>query len=128
MRRSSAFILSSLICISVFAAETKKEDKSLMKAETFNGLAFRNIGPAIASGRISDFAINPKTRSTYYVAVASGGVWKTTNNGTTWKPIFDEQGSYSIGCITLDPNDPLTVWVGSGENNSQRSVGYGDGV
>lgn len=134
MRCASAFILSFFICVSLFAAETKsksetkKEDHSLMKADTFNGLAFRNIGPAIASGRISDFAINPKTRSTYYVAVASGGVWKTTNNGTTWKPIFDDQGSYSIGCITLDPNDPLTVWVGSGENNSQRSVGYGDGV
>src|SRR5262245_46294885 len=119
MRRTSAFILSIFVCFGAFAAETKsksepkKEDKSLMKAETFNGLAFRNIGPAIASGRVSDFAINPKTRSTYYVAVASGGVWKTTNNGTTWKPIFDDQGSYSIGCIVLDPNDPLTVWVGS---------------
>ncbi|HEY7161096.1 MAG TPA: hypothetical protein VH815_07540, partial [Acidobacteriota bacterium] len=89
MRRAAAFILSIVICFSAFAADTKsksetKEDKSLMKSETFNGLAFRNIGPAIASGRISDFAIDPKTRSTYYVAVASGGVWKTTNNGTTW--------------------------------------------
>ncbi|MGL4423371.1 MAG: VPS10 domain-containing protein, partial [Gemmataceae bacterium] len=66
--------------------------------------------------------------ATYYVAVACGGVWKTTNNGTTWAPIFDEQGSYSIGCITLDPKNPNTIWVGTGENNSQRSVGFGDGV
>jgi photosystem II stability/assembly factor-like uncharacterized protein len=131
MKFLSVVILTFSICAYALAAdkeESKKEDKSLMKAETFNGLAFRNIGPAIASGRVSDFAVHPKTRSTYYVAVASGGVWKTTNNGTTWNPIFDSQGSYSIGCITLDPNDPLTVWVGSGENNSQRSVGYGDGV
>jgi photosystem II stability/assembly factor-like uncharacterized protein len=131
MRFLCVVILAFSICTNALAAEkeeSKKEDKSLMKADTFNGLAFRNIGPAIASGRVADFAIHPKTRSTYYAAVASGGVWKTTNNGTTWNPIFDSQGSYSIGCITLDPNDPLTVWVGSGENNSQRSVGYGDGV
>ncbi|MCI0417207.1 glycosyl hydrolase [bacterium] len=134
MKRLSALVLAFFVCAGAVATETKsktetiKEDKSLMKTETFNGLAFRNIGPAIASGRVSDFAVHPKTRSTYYVAVASGGVWKTTNNGTTWKPIFDNEGSYSIGCITLDPKDPLTVWVGTGENNSQRSVGYGDGV
>jgi photosystem II stability/assembly factor-like uncharacterized protein len=128
------YLLVILLVFSQFAladdkkSEKDKDDKSLMKSDTFKGLAFRNIGPAIASGRISDFAIHPKTRSTYYAAVASGGVWKTTNNGTTWNPIFDNEGSYSIGCVTLDPNDPLTVWVGTGENNSQRSVGYGDGV
>ena len=62
------------------------------------------------------------------MAVASGGVWKTTNAGTTWTPIFDNEGSYSIGCVALDPKNPQVVWVGTGENNSQRSVGYGDGV
>ena len=106
----------------------KKEDKSLMKTDTFSGLSFRGIGPAVTSGRIIDLAVHPKNPAVYYAAAASGGVWKTINSGTTWTPIFDSQGSYSIGCITLDPNDPLVVWVGSGENNSQRSVGYGDGV
>jgi len=101
---------------------------SLFKPETFEGLALRGIGPAIASGRIGDLAVHPTDRNLWYVAVASGGVWKTINAGTTWTPVFDKEGSYSIGCVALDPGDPLTVWVGSGENNSQRSVGYGDGV
>ncbi|MCI0416816.1 glycosyl hydrolase [bacterium] len=108
--------------------DEKKEDKSLMKADTFSGLSFRGIGPAVTSGRISDLAVHPKNPAIYYAAAASGGVWKTINSGTTWTPIFDGQSSYSIGCITLDPNDPNVVWVGTGENNSQRSVGYGDGV
>jgi hypothetical protein len=62
------------------------------------------------------------------VGVASGGVWKTVNSGTTWIPLFDSEKSYSIGAVVLDPNDSSTVWVGTGEGNSQRSVGYGDGV
>src|SRR5206468_2729656 len=106
----------------------KAEDKSPWKADTFKGLELRNIGPALTSGRIVDIAIDTKNPGVYYLASASGGVWKTINNGTTWSPIFDDQGSYSIGCVTIDPNDSLTVWVGSGENNSQRSVGYGDGL
>jgi photosystem II stability/assembly factor-like uncharacterized protein len=93
-----------------------------------SGIKFRNIGPAVTSGRIADFAVNPKNISEYYVATASGGVWKTVNGGTTYEPIFDSQDSYSIGCVTLDPNNPNVVWVGSGENNNQRSVAYGDGV
>ena len=105
-----------------------KDAEDVLSAGTFSGLALREIGPATTSGRISDIAVDPTDRSTWYVAVASGGVWKTTNAGTTWKPIFDSQGSYSIGSVALDPEDPLVVWVGTGENNSQRSVGYGDGL
>ena len=108
------------------AAEAKSEDH--FTAETFAGLALRSIGPALTSGRIGDLAVHPDDHATIYVAVASGGVWKTVNAGTTWTPIFDREGSYSIGCVTLDPADPNVVWVGTGENNSQRSVGYGDGV
>ena len=91
-------------------------------------LRFRSIGPAVISGRISDLAIHPTNRSIWYVATASGGLWKTTNAGTTFSPIFDSQNSYSIGEIVLDPNNPNVVWVGTGENNAQRSVSYGDGV
>ena len=110
------------------AAETETEDPGKLSAGTFAGLGLRPLGPAIASGRIIDLAVHPERKKEYYVAVASGGVWKTENSGTTWTPLFDSEGSYSVGCITLDPNDPKVVWVGTGENNSQRSVGYGDGV
>ena len=99
-----------------------------MGSGVFSGLRFRSIGPAVTSGRVIAFAVDANDRSKYYVAVASGGVWKTVNAGTTWTPIFDTQGSYSIATVAIDPNDPLVVWVGTGENNSQRSVGYGDGV
>jgi len=99
-----------------------------MSSATFGGLRFRSIGPAFTSGRVIAFAVDPSNAARYYVASASGGVWKTINNGTTWTPVFDREGSYSIGWIVLDPKNPLTVWVGTGENNSQRSVSYGNGV
>ena len=105
-----------------------EEKKGGLTATTFGGLELRNIGPAVVGGRIVDVAVDPTSPSTWYVAAASGGVWKTTNAGTTWSPIFEGQGSFSIGCVTLDPKNPLVVWVGTGENNSQRSVSYGDGV
>jgi photosystem II stability/assembly factor-like uncharacterized protein len=96
--------------------------------DVYAGLSLRGIGPALMSGRVGDIAVDAVKRSTWYVAAASGGVWKTTNAGTTWTPIFDTYGSYSIGCVAVDPRNHLVVWVGTGENNSQRSVGYGDGL
>jgi photosystem II stability/assembly factor-like uncharacterized protein len=115
-----------IVCAAAGFAGQEKPDP--FSSAAFSGLAFRSIGPAVTSGRVVDIAVDPRHRATYYVAVASGGLWKTTTAGTTWTPVFDSQGSYSIGCVTLDPNDPMTVWVGTGENNSQRSVSYGDGV
>ena len=108
--------------------EPKEEKKGGMTADTFSGLKFRLIGPAVASGRVMSIAVNPKKTSEYYVGVASGGVWKTVNDGTTWTPVFDGEGSYSIGWVELDPNNSSVVWVGTGESNSQRSVAYGDGI
>jgi photosystem II stability/assembly factor-like uncharacterized protein len=110
------------------AEEPENGDDTPMSATTFSGLTMRNIGPAINSGRVSDFAVHPHAHHIIYAATASGNLWKTSNAGTTWKPIFDKEGSYSIGCVTLDPNNPNVVWVGTGENNSQRSVAFGDGV
>ncbi|HEX6200128.1 MAG TPA: glycosyl hydrolase, partial [Thermoanaerobaculia bacterium] len=109
------------------AADEEKEPE-LLSAGTFGGLALRGIGPAVTSGRISDLGVHPDYPDTWWVAVASGGVWKSDNAGITWKPVFDGQSSYSIGCLAIDPENPEVVWVGTGENNSQRSVSYGDGV
>ena len=108
--------------------EDENKPKDPMSSPTFNGLKFRSIGPAFTSGRVVSIAVDPNNSARYFVAAASGGVWKTINDGTTWTPVFDREGSYSIGVVVLDPKNPLTVWVGTGENNSQRSVSYGNGV
>ena len=92
------------------------------------GLQLREIGPASMGGRIADIAVNPQNKSEWYIAVGSGGVWKTVNAGITWEPIFDDQPSYSIGTVSIDPNNTNVVWVGTGENVSGRHVGWGDGV
>ncbi len=121
-----AFLISSISWAK--KDEKKKEEKSLINSSLVSGLKFRSIGPAWASGRVADFAVNPDNPKEYYVAVASGHVWKTTNNGTTWKPVFDKYGVYSIGDVEMDPNNSNVVWVGTGENNHQRALGYGNGV
>jgi len=105
-----------------------KEKTDSIYSKLLSGLKWRSIGPALTSGRIADFAVNPENQSEWYVAVASGNVWKTSNNGTTFKPVFDKYGSYSTGVITIDPNNPNLLWLGTGENNHQRALGYGDGV
>ncbi|MBT8255990.1 MAG: glycosyl hydrolase, partial [Bacteroidia bacterium] len=112
-----------LASLSVSFAQEKPE-----KEKIFNGLQLRSIGPAFMSGRIADIDIHPENENIWYVAVGSGGVWKTVNSGTTWTPIFDDQPSYSIGAVSIDPNNPDTIWVGTGEDVGGRHVGYGDGV
>jgi photosystem II stability/assembly factor-like uncharacterized protein len=97
-------------------------------AEAAQGLKLRSIGPALMGGRIADIEVHPQHGNTWYVAVGSGGVWKTENAGVTWTPIFDEQNSYSIADVSIDPTNPDVVWVGTGENVSGRHVGWGDGV
>jgi photosystem II stability/assembly factor-like uncharacterized protein len=109
-------------------SDEPRDESPQINSGLVSALKFRGIGPALMSGRIGDIVVDPVDRSTWYVAACSGGVWKTTNAGVTWRPIFDNYGSYSIGCLALDPNDRFTVWVGTGENNSQRSVGFGDGL
>ncbi|MEM1174505.1 MAG: glycosyl hydrolase [Pseudomonadota bacterium] len=97
-------------------------------AHPLASLPLRSIGPGLTTGRISDFAVHPDHDHVYYTAVSSGGLFKTENNGTTWTPLFDGEGSYALGVVELDPANPKVVWVGTGENNAQRSVGFGDGV
>lgn len=133
MKQPILILLALLIGLGQFCSAQKKnkkksEEKSPMEALALPGLKWRNVGPALTSGRISDFAFNPNNPFEYYVATSSGGVWKTVNSGVTYEPIFDSEGSYSIGCVTMDPHNTNVIWVGTGENNNQRSVAYGDGV
>ena len=130
------FLSTGLLIVSAFTLQAQKktttpvkeEPKDILSTSLLNGLQFRSVGPAITSGRIADIAVNPNNSSEYYVASASGGVWKTNNAGITYSPVFDDEGSFSIGCVAIDPTNTNVVWVGSGENNNQRVVGYGDGV
>lgn len=125
------FVLASILLIislPILAQKKKEETTSGIKSSDVAALKFRLVGPAKTSGRIADIAVDPTNQNTWYIAAASGGVWKTVNHGTTFSPIFDNYGSFSIGCITLAPSNSNTVWVGTGENNNQRSVEYGDGV
>ncbi|MCV6626801.1 MAG: glycosyl hydrolase, partial [Cellvibrionaceae bacterium] len=117
----------ALACAGLVAASLAYA-KEQAPTSVYSGLKLRNLGAAHTSGRISDLAIVPGKPHHYYVGVASGGVWKTENAGTTFTPIFDNYGSYAVGVIELDPNNPQVLWVGTGENNSQRSVAAGDGV
>ena len=111
-------------------SKSKQEESkdNPINSKLVSGLKFRGIGPAFTSGRIGDFAVNPNNHAEFYVAVASGHIWKTTNRGITFKPVFDNYGAYSIGCLAMDPNNTNVVWAGTGENNHQRALGYGNGV
>jgi photosystem II stability/assembly factor-like uncharacterized protein len=121
LNRTVVIILSALAASLAWAADD-------VPSHPLSNLPLRNIGPALSSGRVADFAFHPTQRNIHYVAMASGGLWKTVNNGITWKPVFDNESSYALGVVELDPANPETIWVGTGENNSQRSVGFGDGV
>lgn len=128
MKRIVLILAAVALMAQGLQAQSKTDTTNYFQSKTFSGLKLRLIGPAITSGRIIDLAVNPKDHSHFFVAVASGGVWKTMNGGITFTSVFDTQNSFSIGCVTMDPNNSNVIWVGSGENNSQRSVSYGDGV
>lgn len=129
MKRVSLFlvVLFTIILSNTLVIAQNKLD-TLISSSTLSEIKLRSIGPALMSGRISDIVIHPTNKNIWYVAVGAGGVWKTVNSGTTWKPIFDDQSSYSIGCVTIDVNNPNIIWVGTGENVGGRHVGYGDGI
>jgi photosystem II stability/assembly factor-like uncharacterized protein len=126
VRAAFALLACALLAGTPELSAQEEETEAISRAVP--GLALRGIGPAVMGGRIADIAVDPRDARTWYVAVGSGGLWKTTNAGVTWTPIFDEQPSYSIGTVALDPRSPDVVWVGTGENVSGRHVGWGDGV
>ena len=125
--KAAVAVSLALSCSTVFA-EKSNDDKSIFSSSTFKAMELRNIGPAYMSGRIADIAIDQNNPSTWYTAVGSGGVWKTTNAGNTWTPIFDKQAVYSIGDVTIAPSNSNIIWVGTGENNGGRHISFGDGV
>lgn len=127
MTNSKTFItLLVILCLTLNVSAQKSSETK--KGSTLSGLKFRSIGPAFMSGRIADIVINPENQNIWYVAVGSGGVWKTENSGTTWIPLTDKQPFYSTGCLTLDPNNPNIVWLGTGENVGGRHIGIGHGI
>ena len=99
-----------------------------LTADALQGLALRSIGPALTTGRVVDVKIDPKNPSVWYVVSAFGGLWKTTNRGITFTPIFDDNGVFTLCCMAIDPRDSNVLWLGTGENNSQRSAHFGDGI
>jgi photosystem II stability/assembly factor-like uncharacterized protein len=133
MKKLILIILTATLMLSTYMLEAQKKttppkEEPKLSSQVFKNFKFRNIGPSFMSGRIADIAIHPKNPNTWYVAVGSGGVWKTTNAGVSWTPVFDDQPVYSIGCISIDPQNPAVIWVGTGENVGGRHVGFGDGI
>lgn len=128
LRVAVGILVAGLLALSAFAQSDGDEDTSSLASSNFEAFSLRNIGPAFMSGRIADIIIVPDAPATWYVAVGSGGVWKTENAGTTWTSLFDGQGSYSIGSLGSDPSDPNRIWVGTGENHGGRHNGFGDGI
>lgn len=126
-RRPAHLLAAALLSACALGAPTLASGQIPVEQAT-RALQLREVGPAVAGGRISDIAVHPADRSTWYVAVGSGGLWKTTNAGTTWTPVFDDQPSYSIGSVALDPQQPDVVWLGTGENVSGRHVAWGTGL
>lgn len=120
------FISSFLIVFSTFSFCQEETDS--LKNISLSGLSFRSIGPAVTGGRVVDIAVNPNNFSEYYVASGHGSLWKTTNSGVTFSPVFDGNKSYAIGCVKIDPTNTNVVWVGTGENNNQNNVIFGDGI
>jgi photosystem II stability/assembly factor-like uncharacterized protein len=116
------FLVVVLVLLAGRAFAQRLDEASLAQLE------WRAIGPAVMGGRIDDLAIDERNPSTIYVGAASGGIWKTVNNGTTWTPVFDRQGVASIGDIAITASHPDLVWVGTGEPNNRQSSTFGDGV
>ena len=124
-------IAVALVAAAAFAQPQPAAPNAPVKvdSETISGLGARNIGSAAMSGRIAAIdAVQEGQRLTVYIGSASGGVWKSSNGGTTYKPVFDKQGSQSIGAVAIDPKNPKVVWVGTGESWTRNSVSVGDGM
>jgi photosystem II stability/assembly factor-like uncharacterized protein len=128
MTRQMLMIATLAACvIAVVTGQTPSETDGVT-ADVLKGIELRSIGPTLTTGRIQDIEIDPKNPNVWYVATAFGGLWKTENRGITFAPIFDSSISFTLCCVVVDPKDSAVVWLGTGENTSQRSAHFGDGV
>jgi hypothetical protein len=100
----------------------------LIAAAAYANLSWRSIGPAVAGGRVAAVAGTPQNDQLYYLGTAGGGVWKSSNGGATWEPVFEKQAVSAIGAVAIDPTNERVVWAGSGEANPRNNVSYGDGL
>ncbi|HYM25403.1 MAG TPA: hypothetical protein VEU08_19430, partial [Vicinamibacterales bacterium] len=129
--RSIRFFSFAAVLVAAFAVQSLVHTQSApagASAGPFDGLHFRSIGPASMSGRIADLAVYEPNPAIFYAGTAHGGVWKTTNGGTTFEAQFQTQGLMSVGDVTVSQSNPDLVWVGSGESNNRQSTSWGDGV
>ncbi len=126
--RSKVAVLFLGVCLLALAAPGIGQQLAAPTAEQLEAMAFRSVGPGLVTGRIADIEIDPNDNNTWYVASAFGGLWKTVNRGITFEPIFDDGGSFTLCCVVVDPRDSDVVWLGTGENGSQRSAHFGDGL
>src|SRR5882762_2769667 len=124
----AAITTGVVMAAGIGASQAPAGGSDRLTAGLLKGLELRSIGPSLATGRIQDVAIDPKNPSVWYVASAFGGLWKTINRGISFTPVFDDGGSFTLCCVVIDPKDSKIVWLGTGENLSQRSAHFGDGV
>jgi len=126
--RSRVLVAFVGVCLVALAGPTLGQQMGAPTAEQLESLAFRSVGPGLVTGRIADIEIDPNDGNVWYIASAFGGLWKTDNRGVTFEPIFDDGGSFTLCCVVVDPKDSNVVWLGTGENGSQRSAHFGDGL
>src|SRR5512146_2951365 len=128
MRQRHRTLLSAMLCLLVAGVAAVNIAAQAAPADIAKAIKFRAIGPTAQGGRFVDVAVPEQEPWTIYVAAATGGLWKSVNNGITWESIFDHQAVISIGDIAVAPSNPSIVWVGTGEHTSSRSTYWGDGV
>ncbi|MET0505532.1 MAG: hypothetical protein ABWZ85_09395, partial [Luteibacter sp.] len=128
MKRTHLLLLSSLVVLAGASGFGQAPSQGSLTADAFSGLRLRSLGPALVTGRVADFDVDPLHPNVYYVVTAAGGVWRSENRGNTWASIFDNGGSFNMCCMLIDPKDTNVLWVGTGENSNPRSAMMGDGV
>src|SRR5688572_1611110 len=126
MNRQTSLLFAALVMAA--AALPAGQGQGTLNEQTLKGIELRSIGPGLSTGRVQDVEIDPKNPNVWYVVSAFGGLWKTENRGITFAPIFDDGGSFTLCCLAIDPKDSNVLWLGTGENTSQRSAHFGDGI